>query len=58
MQEEPYLLKETCIGCQYNAPGQKRHMEKGGCLYMESDDESDSQKTIADPELIAQDNDV
>lgn len=25
----------TCIGCIYDAPDQRSHMEEGGCLYNE-----------------------
>jgi hypothetical protein len=30
-----------CIGCQLDEPGQKAHMEYGGCLYASSDSDSD-----------------
>lgn len=27
--------KTTCIGCIYDAPDQRSHMDEGGCLYNE-----------------------
>ena len=45
----------ACLGCRYNEPGQRAHMEKGGCLSMESD--TDSEATIEDPSLFEHEND-
>lgn len=30
--------RQKCIGCQFDEPGQKAHMEYGGCLYASSED--------------------
>lgn len=29
------MISYTCYGCAYDCPGQKDHMEKGGCLFTE-----------------------
>jgi len=31
----------TCIGCQYNAPGQLAHMDSGGCLHSQDESSED-----------------
>ena len=31
------IEKITCMGCLYNCPGQRDHMEEDGCLYINID---------------------
>jgi hypothetical protein len=28
-------IEKKCLGCRYDRPGQRDHMEVGGCLYQE-----------------------
>lgn len=36
-------IEHTCVGCQYDEPGQLAHMEEGGCLHQKRARGSDSQ---------------
>lgn len=31
-------VEKKCIGCRTNAPGQRAHMDEGGCLYEGSEE--------------------
>ena len=43
-------IKKTCYGCINFRPGQRDHMEVGGCLYVDSD--TSASDSIADPVIV------